>query len=316
MKAKRIIRQIFFTLFAILAFFIIAECFIRLGFLIYRYYIYRNVPNYPSLAFDAQRAWKWKDQPLFRGRKYVPKEHPANIFRIITMGDSCVWGGGLEANQTFSFYLEKILNEAGYDLKFEVLNAGIPGYNSRQVYLFLKDELIDYHPDLVVVRANPYDFRGADEADLVPPPNDKASAIQFLQHTLFKSKLYYVLRKSLIRIRERRTFPDKRWHSSLTYLAKIRNLLDERGIQMLIVQPVSKRNNALDIDTTTSARRWEAPLVRVYDAYIKSQHSPDELLLDEVHPSELGHRIIAEEIYKVMLENDMIKKKVQANIER
>jgi len=307
-KSKALIRQVFFILLTIIAFFFFAECLTRLGFLIYRYSVYRNVPNYPAYTFDAERGWKWKDQPLFRGRKNVPKEHPADVYRIITMGDSCTWGGGVKADQTFSAELEKILNEAGYNFKFEVLNAGIPGYNSRQIYLYLRNELIDYHPNLVVVRANAYDFKGADEAELAPPPpKNKASVIQLFQRILFKSRFYYLLKKELIRVRDGAQTKDASRYNTPTYLAKIRDLLSARGTYMIIVQPVSKGEHAFFMDYLNYKREWEAPLVRTYEAYIKSQHSPDELILDRVHPSALGHRIIAEEIYKVMIENGMIK---------
>ena len=68
--------------------------------------------------------------------------------RILMMGDSCVFGWGVDQNQTVSFHLEQIL---GQHRKVEVLNAGVPGYSSYQGLLYT-NEVIKYSPDIVTIQ--------------------------------------------------------------------------------------------------------------------------------------------------------------------
>jgi lysophospholipase L1-like esterase len=81
----------------------------------------------------------------FRGEEFVPKKED-NITRICILGGSAVWGHGLEDTQTFPFYLEELLGS-----KFEVINCGFPRYKMANVYNLLKNELMRYSPDIIVV---------------------------------------------------------------------------------------------------------------------------------------------------------------------
>ena len=74
-----------------------------------------------------------------------------NIFRILILGDSITFGQGVENTQTFSFYLEKLLNEKNIGMKFEVLNGGVPDWGLIEYYFFLKNEGYKYNPDLVIL---------------------------------------------------------------------------------------------------------------------------------------------------------------------
>tara|TARA_B100000686_G_C16789646_1_gene977735 strand:+ start:748 stop:2379 length:1632 start_codon:yes stop_codon:yes gene_type:complete len=79
---------------------------------------------------------------------YVKSE---NIFRILILGDSTTFGQGVRNDQTFSFYLEKILNKADVGMKFEVLNGGVPNWGLIEYYFFLKSEGYKYNPDLIIL---------------------------------------------------------------------------------------------------------------------------------------------------------------------
>jgi len=75
---------------------------------------------------------------------------PDGVCRIILLGDSCFYGISIRNKDTFAFLLEKKLNELKIK-KFEVINAGVPGYSSFQGSRYLKSELVKYHPDTVLV---------------------------------------------------------------------------------------------------------------------------------------------------------------------
>ncbi|MFH1783250.1 MAG: SGNH/GDSL hydrolase family protein [Candidatus Omnitrophota bacterium] len=70
--------------------------------------------------------------------------------RILLLGDSFVFGHGVEDNETLSSRLENALNEKYGDSEFEVINGGISGYNIDQEYLTLKKYSF-LKPDIVLI---------------------------------------------------------------------------------------------------------------------------------------------------------------------
>ena len=75
--------------------------------------------------------------------------------RIMVLGDSNTFGWGVTMEDTFPKVLERQLRGKGLDV--QVINAGVYGYNTRQEVLFLKDELLRYKPDLVIMAFHPND---------------------------------------------------------------------------------------------------------------------------------------------------------------
>lgn len=80
-----------------------------------------------------------------RGTEYS-YEKPSDVHRILMLGDSYLFGWGLNLDDTLPVILEKCLNK-----KYEVINAGIYGYNTVQEIEYLKREGIRYNPDVVII---------------------------------------------------------------------------------------------------------------------------------------------------------------------
>jgi len=73
----------------------------------------------------------------FRGNEYeITKSN--NTGRIILLGDSHTLGVGLNDNETFSFNLEKHLNDGSSNKNWEVLNLGREEYNLIQKFKLLE----------------------------------------------------------------------------------------------------------------------------------------------------------------------------------
>jgi lysophospholipase L1-like esterase len=72
------------------------------------------------------------------------------------IGDSMVVGFEVPPEKVYTRVAENILREAGYDV--EVINGGCRGYGTDQAYLFLVDEGLKYHPDLVLYQWVGNDF--------------------------------------------------------------------------------------------------------------------------------------------------------------
>jgi lysophospholipase L1-like esterase len=79
-------------------------------------------------------------------------EKPSGTFRIVTLGGSSTYDVRIEDNaKTFAAQLEKRLkDEYGYK-QVQVINAGVPGYNSWEILVNLEFRVIDLDPDLVII---------------------------------------------------------------------------------------------------------------------------------------------------------------------
>jgi lysophospholipase L1-like esterase len=72
---------------------------------------------------------------------------PAGIQRIFAVGDSCTFAGDWDVS--YSVFLERLLNADGR--QFEVINAGIEGYDSAFAVGRIRDDVLKYAPDLVMI---------------------------------------------------------------------------------------------------------------------------------------------------------------------
>ena len=81
----------------------------------------------------------------------ITKEKPANTFRIFLVGGSTVFGSGSDdSTQIFSVLQEKF-DEKNFGFDIEVINAGLGAAWSKQEALMVKNKLLDFSPDLIVV---------------------------------------------------------------------------------------------------------------------------------------------------------------------
>ena len=75
-----------------------------------------------------------------------PYEKPHGTIRIACLGDSFVWGWGVDDGETFADRLERELGP-----EVEVVNLGVPGYSTDQELLCFLEEGKKYRPDLVLL---------------------------------------------------------------------------------------------------------------------------------------------------------------------
>ena len=85
-----------------------------------------------------------------RDREYDYKKIEG-VCRILVLGDSSTLGWGVPLNSTYSKRLESLLNAGAPRKKYEVINAGVCNYNTKDEVSFLKDEGLKYAPDAVIL---------------------------------------------------------------------------------------------------------------------------------------------------------------------
>ena len=154
---KHIILNTFLAVGSILLSFLFLELVLRLFF----------SPHYNAgkyLEYDSQLGWINKpnvDMDVAIGDKiYFNVKHNSKGLResvhfdyskkgkkrILFMGDSFLWGFGVEEHERFTELLSsKIEGHA------EVINFGVPGYSTDQEYLLFAKEAIKYQPDLTIL---------------------------------------------------------------------------------------------------------------------------------------------------------------------
>jgi hypothetical protein len=86
-----------------------------------------------------------------RDDRDLPTEKPQGVFRVVVLGDSFTFGGKVPLEQSFSKSLERALGAFDRSGRYEVVNLAVPGYNTEQEMLALKEAGLPYHPDLVIV---------------------------------------------------------------------------------------------------------------------------------------------------------------------
>lgn len=107
----------------------------------------------PEMSFDSILGWKpvpgvrWtkpahtlSTHPVFvnhiglRNREVTPGSQPG-IRRIVLLGDSFTFAKAVRSEDTFASLLEERLNQID---RFEVINAGVPGYGTAQELLLMQ----------------------------------------------------------------------------------------------------------------------------------------------------------------------------------
>jgi lysophospholipase L1-like esterase len=83
-----------------------------------------------------------------RDRDY-PDEPGAGVTRILAVGDSITFAQSLPLDATYVKRLERMLNESRHGA-FEVIHAGVSGYNACQEEAFLRHIGLAYRPELIL----------------------------------------------------------------------------------------------------------------------------------------------------------------------
>jgi len=129
----------------------------------------------PGASYESDLARVAVNSLGFRGPEFSP-EKPTGTFRIFALGGATTFGHFPSISSDATTYparLETLLNAEKLDtavIRYEVINAGVPGYSVRTSLQNLAARILFFDPDMIVV------YHGADdlarygaEDDLVRP---------------------------------------------------------------------------------------------------------------------------------------------------
>jgi lysophospholipase L1-like esterase len=167
----------------------------------------------PILHFRVSPDLRPGDQPLnrqgFRGADFGPRR--PGVLRILALGDSCTFGylaredGVGFVLQPYPLKLQRYADRRLGEGRVEVLNAGVPGYNSFHGVLLLRSRLRDLAPDLVTVRYgwNDHFLSAHGEGDgLYREPDTRLGL--WLEDLALRTELYAFVRRLGLELRARR----------------------------------------------------------------------------------------------------------------
>jgi hypothetical protein len=252
--------------------------------------VYELIPNLDT-DFGPVRV-RTNKSGLREDRDY-PIDRAPNTLRIVGIGDSGMFGWDVPQNEDYLGVLESALQSRGGDVNYEVLNFGVPGYNSRlEVELFRKEGLV-YRPDIVVVGwvENDYSL----PCFLLQKQNFKRRDVSYVFDLLFSRRRFVTLTPGI-------SFRDMRKYDKDMLLPEIVSGTDVEGVRsaMRDLKTMSEEHSfkilvfgAMKDPIVTICRELDIPYCNTYEK-IPDTTYPKTYLIHFMHPTPDGHSILAQ----------------------
>lgn len=112
--------------------------------------VYELKPNVLTCYRGARHQTNLDGQ---RARSFEPfaRPKPAGVFRVLLLGDSYAYAQSVDYEASFGAELERRLGARTASAKVEVINTGVPGYNTAQEATYLAARGMAYQPDCIVI---------------------------------------------------------------------------------------------------------------------------------------------------------------------
>ena len=87
----------------------------------------------------------------FRGEEFSEVK-PPNTYRIFMLGGSTMYGTGSTSDETtIPGYLQNYFDESNLEFKIEIINAGIQGADAETELNLIKNKLLRFSPDMIII---------------------------------------------------------------------------------------------------------------------------------------------------------------------
>lgn len=278
--------------------------------------------------------YEWQGIPVainshgLRGPETTYEKPPAT-FRVLNLGDSIVMGWGVREENTYGRRLESMLNDGSSgDLRFEVINAGVPGWNLENALAYLQAEGLKYEPDLILLGLTMTNDIKGNSALLAD--NDQAPIKWLRDNTYFWPFLTIQFRwlearsegRERIDVIDPPTNPDKyfppdpeaeQWNEFWNLISAINRRAGEKDIPVVLIifplefQVIDESYSTLSQEVLTAkAKEADIPALDLLPVFRQAcREKPggacqreDRYLFADVwmHPSAEGHKLIADEL--------------------
>lgn len=285
-------------------------------------YNYAYSPDTPKLFLEGD-FWKYYQTQYVNIHPFVLREEKAaNEFRIFTLGGS-VSRGKLSVN--YSFMLGNLLNQNHNLTEWKVVNLSADGIGSTRMYRFMKN-IVQYKPDALIIHVhgtNEYE----DERDF----QYRGQVNSNMNNILFQSKFLVVLKKIYSRLvggikvvavqsDDEVTAgknPDNvaRWDKLIEKnIAKIHALAMKFEMPVVYIGRAERdgegagfsNDRVRRLNGHIASKKYYLDTAAVFEKHPDLKQDKQLLFADNTHWTRLGHKIIADEIYKLLITNNLL----------
>ncbi|MFH1379983.1 MAG: GDSL-type esterase/lipase family protein [bacterium] len=293
-------------------------------------YQMENDPHYPYMEFDPVLFWKLKSNmyvanPLvqtnslgFRGSEFSLQKDPDTI-RIVCYGDSITFGYQLPQGESYVQMLENILKEKFPSRKIEVINAGVPGYTSRQGLVRYQYYGKELNPDIITVCYGANDV--LERYYLSDSEIIKESPVYMKMCSILERIRLFRVVKKLLRFKKPAANKDVKVHrvSHLEYadnIERIVRMAKKRKRKIILIMPPVKiflsRDHFLSIEKYREhlreiAEKYNISLLIAPELTGTALVEESEYFLDKVHTNAKGNALMAQHIFNILSEQDFIQ---------
>lgn len=215
-------------------------------------------------------------------------QKPTNTYRIIVLGDSFAFGLFVKTENNWAELLENRLKTTCHN-NVEVINLSVPGYDTRyELERFIKRG-IKYDPALIIWSI--VDMARITE-EIMPLIQNRSNQNKTDSLENFSYARNIVLKKYLT---------NSIVQHQISSLKEIFKYYNQKVV--LFVEPVTvhKKEKALIKKMADEDNRF---------IYFEPKDSPlndkQKVIPGDIHPNELGHLLIAQEIYEYLIESQLL----------
>jgi len=245
---------------------------------------------------------------------------------IVGIGDSTMFGWGIDQKDTYLQQLEDLLNASDHGCLYKVLNLAVPGYNSEQELAVFKKKILRMKPNILVLH---YDHNDSDPIGDEYLPDYIAPEVgdNFLHSALVKwviRRVTYAENKNRIYVKgenkrfQNYIFEGPAYSRHLEALRQLSDLAEKNHIPVFVVLFDTWIERALNQDRDIHYQVLHKKLIPfmtaqgfhildfydIFQAYMKENGLHDLKTLwispSDGHPNAKGHRIIAESLYRMI----------------
>ncbi len=256
---------------------------------------------------------------------------PADVKRIVVVGDSVTFGDGVKAIETYPYKLQEIVR-THYDPKYQVVNLGIMGINTDQEAMIVTQQnsyfggsALSFDPDTLILTFYPNDV------ELVPDPKPRPETIwlpdalhnYIEKHYLSYRFIHRRINRLLAHWGFQQSYPEyfqsfyrtetPEWQRFREYLTFIIETMKQRNIPLVIVifpsmAQLDKEHPYLDLYTKVSeiGNAHEIHVLNLFPYFQGKDAGELRVSLLNGHPNAKAYEIAAQAIYQALAENNLL----------
>ncbi|MEM1320111.1 MAG: GDSL-type esterase/lipase family protein [Bacteroidota bacterium] len=258
----------------------------------------------PSARYQFQGVLVETSAQGFRDKEY-PAKKEVGTRRVIGLGDSVMFGWGVEEKQTYLSKVENGLNRQD-SLPWEMINTGVPGYNAAMEVALLEAKIDQSQVDLVIINfvGNDFDlpnfiqkkpaYWGIQKSFILEHFNDKNGFDERLREAPFDAENWRFQRNPAEVPEEYRDMVGE--EAYIASLRRLKQLSEQQQFQVIVLSHSPFVQLPDFLPTTCQQLGFEFVDVKPHwDAYVQ-EHPQAEWKIGENdwHPSIEGHEVIAD----------------------